>query len=323
LAETLLQSAPLWAWTGFLLFVILMLALDLGVFNRKIHTPSFKEAAIWSSVWIALALVFNAIVWKYMGSFKGIEWFTGYVLEKSLSVDNLFVFVMVFQTFAVDIKNQHRVLYWGILGALIFRAIMILGGTALLNRFEWMMYVFGAFLIWTGMKMFFVKEAEDSNPSDGIVVRIFRKVVPFDPDGGHEHFFSKKNGRWFATPMLLVLLVIEVTDLVFAVDSIPAILAITRDPFVVFTSNIFAILGLRSLYFLLAKMMDRFRYLKIGLAVILTFVGLKMCLVHWIKAQFGIADGAVIITSLIFISFVLLASVVFSLLSTRHVEEKS
>ena len=321
--EFLLQSAPIWAWIGFVLFVILMLALDLGVFNRKIHAPSFKEVAIWSSVWIALALIFNAVVWKYMGSFKGIEWFTGYVLEKSLSVDNLFVFVMVFQAFAVDIKNQHRVLYWGILGALIFRAIMILGGTALLNRFEWMMYVFGAFLIWTGMKMFFVREAAESNPSDSTAVRIFRKIIPFDPDGGHQHFFSKKNGRWLTTPMLLVLLVIEITDLVFAVDSIPAILAITRDPFVVFTSNIFAILGLRSLYFLLAKMMDRFRYLKIGLAVILTFVGLKMCLAHWIKVKFGIADSAVIITSLIFISIVLLASVVFSLLSTRRVEEKS
>ena len=298
-----------------------MLALDLGVFNRKIHAPSFKEAAIWSCVWVGLALAFNVAVWSFMGSFRGIEWFTGYVLEKSLSVDNLFVFVLVFQAFAVEIKNQHRILYWGILGALIFRALMILGGTALLNHFEWMIYIFGAFLIWTGLKIFFAKEKEKTNPSESPIVHVFRKIVPFDPEGGHQHFFSKKNGKLFATPMLLVLLVIEVTDLVFAVDSIPAILAITRDTFVVFTSNIFAILGLRSLYFLLAKMMDRFHYLGTGLAIILTFVGLKMCLAHILKARFGITDGTMIFTSLAFIFIVLVTSVVISLVSTRHVEK--
>jgi tellurite resistance protein TerC len=323
LFEALLQSAPGLAWLSFLVFVILMLALDLGVFNRKIHAPSFKETAVWSGVWIGLALVFNAIVWIYLGRFKGIEWFTGYVLEKSLSVDNLFVFVMVFRTFGVEIKDQHRILYWGILGALIFRALMILGGTALLNRFEWMMYIFGAFLIWTGLKMFFEKPEKNENPdpSGGTIVRVVRKIVPFDPEGGHQHFLSKKGSKWFATPMLLVLLVIEVTDLIFAVDSIPAILAITRDPFVVFTSNIFAILGLRSLYFLLAKMMDRFHYLKTGLAIILTFVGLKMCLAHWAKAKFAISDGIFIVASLIFISVVLVGSIAFSLLSTRHVKD--
>jgi tellurite resistance protein TerC len=222
----------------------------------------------------------------------------------------------------VDIKNQHRILFWGILGALIFRAVMIFGGTALLIRFEWMMYIFGAFLIWTGVKMFFVKNQKEPDPSTGIVVRLFRKIFPFDPNGGHQHFFSKVNGAWRTTPMLLVLLVIEVTDLVFAVDSIPAILAITRDPFVVFTSNIFAILGLRSLYFLLAKMVDRFHLLKVGLAVILTFVGLKMCLAHWIKARFEIADGTLIITSLVFISIVLAGSIALSLLSTGRVKGK-
>ena len=320
--EALLQSAPLWAWLGFIALVVLMLALDLGVFNRKAHVPSFKEAGIWSAVWIVLALIFNIVVWKYMGRFKGIEWFTAYVLEKSLSVDNLFVFVMVFGAFAVDIKHQHRILYWGILGALIMRAIMIFGGTALLNRFEWMMYVFGAFLIWTGLKMFATKEKKDSSPSEGLAVRTFKRIVPIDPDGGHEHFVSKKDGKWLATPALMVLMIIEVTDLVFAVDSIPAVLAISRDSFVVFTSNVFAILGLRSLYFLLAKMMDRFQYLKTGLAIILTFVGLKMCLAHWAKAYFGIADDAIIITSLVFISVVLSASIVLSLLHTRHVGEK-
>jgi len=319
--EVLLQSAPPWAWIGFIAFVFLMLALDLGVFNRKIHAPSFKETIVWSGVWICLALIFNVVVWTYMGRFKGIEWFTGYVLEKSLSVDNLFIFAMVFQAFAVDIKNQHRILYWGILGALVFRIIMILGGTALLNHFEWMMYIFGAFLIWTGMKMFFTKNEETSNPSAGVIVRVVRRIIPFDPEGGHQHFLSKKNGKIFATPMLLVLLVIEATDLVFAVDSIPAILAITRDPFVVFTSNIFAILGLRSLYFLLAKMMDRFHHLKTGLAVILTFVGLKMCLAHWIKVTFSISDGVFIVTSLVFICAVLVGSIAFSLLTTRHIKD--
>jgi tellurite resistance protein TerC len=323
LLDSLLVSAPGWAWVGFLAFVILMLALDLGIFNRKVHVPSFKEAAIWSGVWISLALAFNAVVWMYMGRFKGIEWFTGYVLEKSLSVDNLFVFVMVFQAFGVEIKDQHRILYWGILGALIFRALMILGGTALLNRFEWMMYVFGAFLIWTGLKMFFDKKEENPDTSEGAIVRVVRRLVPFDPEGGHQHFLSKKNGKHFATPMLLVLLAIELTDLVFAVDSIPAILAITRDPFVVFTSNIFAILGLRSLYFLLAKMMDRFHYLKIGLAAILTFVGIKMCLAHWAKAKFGISDGALIVFSLIIISIVLIGSIAISLLSTRHAKDSA
>jgi tellurite resistance protein TerC len=313
----------MWAWLGFIFLVISMLSLDLGIFNRKIHAPTIKEAAAWSCVWIALALAFNAIVWKYMGHFKGIEWLTGYVLEKSLSVDNLFVFVMVFHAFSVDIKDQHRILYWGILGALIFRAIMIMGGTVLLNQFEWMMYVFGAFLVWTGLKMFFAKHESEADPTESALVRVFRKIVPFDPGGGHEHFVSIKNGKWLATPMLLVLLVIEFTDLVFAVDSIPAVLAITRDPFVVFTSNIFAILGLRSLYFLLAKMMDRFRHLKTGLAIILSFVGLKMCLAHWVKTKFAIEDGMLIVGSLAFIAAILIGSIVFSLLSSRPASEKN
>jgi len=317
LVETLLQSAPALAWVGFLLLVALMLALDLGVFNRNTHAPSLRESAVWSCVWVALSLAFNAVVWMSEGAQRGAEWFTGYVLEKSLSVDNLFVFVMVFRAFAVELRHQHRILYWGILGALVFRAAMIMGGAALLNRFEWMMYVFGAFLVWTGLKMF-SPEKKTGDPSSGAVVRVFRKLVPFDPEGGHLRPFSRKD-RLRATPMLLVLLVVEFTDLVFAVDSIPAVLAITRDLFVVFTSNIFAILGLRSLYFLLAGMMDRFRRLKTGLAVILTFVGLKMCLAHWVKASFGIPDGAAIVASLAFISAVLVVSVLPGLLSRRAV----
>jgi tellurite resistance protein TerC len=304
LADALLQAAPWWAWGGFHAFIFFMLAMDLGVFNRRIHAPTMREAAVWSAVWIALALGFCGLIFYGEGTQKGLEWVTGYVLEKSLSVDNLFVFVLVFQSFEVDLRHQHRVLFWGVLGALIMRAAMILAGTALLNRFEWMMYVFGGFLVYTGLKMLLVKEAE-SNPADNWLVRGFRRLVPFDEKGGHEHLTVVKAGRRYATPMLLVLLTIELTDLVFAVDSIPAVLAVTRDPFVVYTSNIFAILGLRSLYFLLAKMMDRFHRLKTGLAVVLAFVGVKMCLADWIHIP--------VQYSLLVIASILAGSVVASL----------
>ncbi len=304
MVDALLQAAPWWAWTGFHAFVFLMLALDLGVFNRRIHAPSVREAATWSAVWIGLALVFNALIFQAEGPQKGLEWLTGYVLEKSLSVDNLFVFVLVFQSFQVDLRHQHRVLFWGVLGALIMRAAMILAGTALLNRFEWMMYVFGGFLVYTGLKMLLVKETE-TDPTQNPMVRAFKRLVPYDETGGHEHFWVVREGKRFATPMLLVLITIEVTDLVFAVDSIPAVLAVSRDPFVVYTSNIFAILGLRSLYFLLAKMMDRFHRLKTGLAVVLAFVGVKMCIAEWIHIP--------VQYSLLVIAAVLAGSVVASL----------
>ena len=302
--HAMLLSAPCWAWVGFHLLVFLMLALDLGVFNRRVHAPSIRESALWSAVWIALSLAFNAVVFHFKGSVAGAEWFTGYVLEKSLSVDNLFVFVMLFGVFKVETRHQHRILYWGILGALVMRAAMILAGTALLNRFEWMMYVFGAFLVYTGIKMFFVEDSP-ADPRDSRLVKWLQKVLPFDPGGGHQHFLVKKEGRHYLTPMLLVLLVVEATDLLFAVDSIPAVLAVTRDPFIVYTSNIFAILGLRSLYFLLARMMDRFHRLKIGLAVILSFVGVKMCLDHWLRIP--------IYLSLLFIGAVLAGCIVASL----------
>jgi len=304
LVDALLQAAPWWAWAGFHAFVFLMLALDLGVFNRRIHAPSVREAAIWSAVWITLALIFNGLIFQAEGAQKGMEWFTGYVLEKSLSVDNLFVFVLVFQSFQVDLRHQHRVLFWGVLGALIMRAAMILAGTALLNRFEWMMYVFGGFLVYTGVKMLLVAETE-SDPTQNPMVRAFKRLVPYDETGGHEHFWVLREGRRFATPMLLVLLTIEVTDLVFAVDSIPAVLAVSRDPFVVYTSNIFAIMGLRSLYFLLAKMIDRFHRLKTGLAVVLAFVGVKMCIAQWVHIPVQV--------SLLVIAAVLGGSVVASL----------
>ena len=302
--NTLLQSAPWWAWLGFHLLVFLMLALDLGVFNRRVHAPGFREAALWSAAWISMALVFNGVIFRFEGTEKGLEWFTGYLLEKSLSVDNLFVFVMVFAAFGVALKNQHRILYWGVLGALVLRAAMILSGTALLNRFEWMMYVFGAFLVFTGVKMVAVKE-KAPDPARGLAARLFQRLVPFDPGAGHQHLLVKKGGRHFATPMLLVLVCVELTDLLFAVDSIPAVLAVTRDPFVVYTSNIFAILGLRSLYFLLAKMVDRFSRLKLGIALILVFVGLKMCITRWIHIQTPF--------SLLFIAAVLAGCIVASL----------
>lgn len=301
----LLHSAPGWAWIGFHLFVFLMLALDLGVFNRKAHAPSFREASIWSSVWIGLALVFNGIVFWSIGPQRGLEWLTGYVLEKSLSVDNLFVFVLLFTAFQVQIKNQHRILFWGILGALVMRAAMILAGTALLNRFEWMIWIFGGFLVFTGIKMFFTRAEEASDPTQSTVTRLFQKLVPYDPEGGHARFVVKREGKRFFTPMFLVLVTVEITDLVFAVDSIPAVLAVTRDPFTVYTSNVFAILGLRSLYFLLAKLMDRFHYLKVGLAVILTYVGLKMCLAQWLHIP--------VLLSLGIIALILAVSMVASL----------
>jgi len=304
LVDALLQAAPWWAWVGFHAFVFMMLALDLGVFNRRIHAPSMREAGIWSAVWITLALLFNGLIFQAEGTQKGLEWFTGYILEKSLSVDNLFVFVLVFRSFQVDLRHQHRVLFWGVLGALIMRAAMILAGTALLNRFEWMMYVFGGFLVYTGLKMLLVEEQE-ADPTQNPMVRAFKRLVPFDETGGHEHFWVVREGRRLATPMLLVLLTIEITDLVFAVDSIPAVLAVSRDPFVVYTSNIFAILGLRSLYFLLAKMIDRFHRLKTGLAVVLAFVGVKMCIAEWIKIP--------VQYSLLVIAAVLAGSVVASL----------
>ena len=276
--QALLNSAPWWAWLGFHLLVFLMLALDLGVFNREAHAPSLKEAALWSGLWIALSLLFNGLLWRTMGAQHGAEFLTGYLLEKTLSVDNLFVFVLLFSAFKVEARHQHRILYWGVLGALVMRAAMILAGTALLNRFHWMIFVFGGFLVYTGLKLLFHGEEIPEDPRHGPIARAFRRLVPYDPEGGYERFWLVREGKRFATPMLLVLVILELMDLLFAVDSIPAVLAVTRNPFIVYTSNIFAILGLRSLYFLLAKLVDRFHTLKLGVAIILTFVGVKMCL---------------------------------------------
>lgn len=269
-------------WIGFIAFVLLMLAIDLGVFNRKAHAVGFREALAWSGVWVALSLAFNAVVWWKFGAQRGIEFLTGYLIEKSLSIDNIFVFVVIFGTLGIPAIYQHRVLYWGILSALVLRAAMVLGGAAVLARFHWLIYVFGAFLIFTGIKLY-IQRGKAADPEKGWALRIARRVIPTTPRLDGNHFITKENGRRVATPLLTALILVEVTDVVFAVDSIPAIFAVTLDPFIVFTSNIFAILGLRSLFFLLAGLVDKFRYLKVGLAAVLVFVGIKMTIVELYK----------------------------------------
>ena len=291
-------------WIGFIGFVLLMLGLDLGVFNRKSHEIKIKEALTWSAVWIALALVFNYGIYVFMGKDKAVEFLTGYVIEKSLSIDNLFVFIMLFTYFKVETKYQHKVLFWGILGALVMRAIFIFAGVALINKFHWIIYVFGALLIFTGIKMIFQKE-EQLEPEKNPLVRLFKKFFPVTEKEHGDNFFVKLEGKTFATPLFIVLLMVEFTDLIFAVDSIPAILAMTNDTFIIFTSNVFAILGLRSLYFALAGITKYFYYLKYGLSAILVFVGIKMTIVDWYKIP--------IVYSLYVIAGILILSVLISL----------
>ena len=273
------MTDTLWLWGGFNAFVLLMLALDLGVFHRKAHIVSFKESIAWTVVWVTLALLFNLGIAHFMGDEKGLEFFTGYVIEKSLSVDNVFVFALLFSYFAVPPLYQHKVMFWGILGALVMRAVMIFLGAALIERFNWIIYVFGAFLILTGIKMI-VKREEEIHPERNPLVKWFKKLMPVTHDYRGDRFFVRESGVRVATPLFLVLLIVEFSDLIFAVDSIPAIFAVTKDPFIVYTSNVFAILGLRSLYFALAGVMDKFHYLKIGLGIVLSFVGVKMLLGH-------------------------------------------
>lgn len=262
-------------WIGFHVFVFIMLALDLGVFNKHLHKISVKEASIWTVVWISLALLFNIFIYFELGKIKALEFLTGYVIEYSLSVDNIFVFILIFSYFAVKDKYQHKVLFWGILGALIMRGIFIFAGVALINRFNWIVLIFGGFLVFTGIKMLFQSEAE-VDPDKNIIIRFFKKFLPVSHNIHGDKLFVRENHKLYATPLFLVLIVIESSDLIFAVDSIPAILAISHDRFIVYTSNIFAILGLRSLYFAVAGIMGYFRFLKIGLAFVLSFVGLKM-----------------------------------------------
>jgi tellurite resistance protein TerC len=292
-------------WAGFLAFVLAMLAIDLGVFHKNAHEVSLKEAGIWSAVWIALAVVFNIGVYQWFGPDRALEFTTGYLIEKALAVDNIFVFVVIFSTFAVPSIYQHRVLFWGVLGALVMRAAFIFAGGAFLQRFHWAIYVFGALLAVTGIKLL-LQRNEEMHPENNPLVRWFQKIVPMTPEFHGDKFMVVKNGRRYGTPLLLALVAVEVTDLIFAVDSIPAIFAITSDPFIVFTSNIFAILGLRSLYFLLAGIITRFVYLKVGLSFVLVFVGAKMLLMDVYKVPIGV--------SLAVIAGILGLSIVISLL---------
>ena len=269
----------LWPWIGFHLFVFAMLALDLGVFHRKAHVVSFRESLGWTITWITLALLFNLGVWRWRGDQAALEFLTGYLIEYSLSMDNVFVFALLFSYFAVPQEYRHRVLFWGVLGALVMRAIMIGLGAALIAEFAWIVYVFGAFLVITGIKML-VKRDEEIHPERNPIVNLFKRRIPMTSGYRGQSFIVREDGRWLATPLLLVLVLVEISDLIFAVDSIPAIFAVTRDPFIVYTSNIFAILGLRSLYFVLGGVIDKFHLLKVGLGVVLTFVGVKMLLAH-------------------------------------------
>ena len=294
-------------WFGFIAFVLAMLAIDLGVFHRKAHEVSLKEAGAWSAVWVALALAFNAGVYAWFGPERALEFTTGYLIEKALAVDNIFVFVVIFSAFAIPTIYQHRILFWGVLGALVMRAAFILVGGAMLQRFHWTLYLFGAILAITGVKLLFQRHQE-LHPERNPLVRAFQRLFPVTHELEGDRFTVVRAGRRYATPLLLALVAVEVTDLVFAVDSIPAIFAVTRDPFIVFTSNIFAILGLRSLYFLLAGVITRFVYLKVGLALVLVFVGAKMMLVDVYKVPIGASLGV--------IAALLGLSVIASLLAT-------
>ena len=303
------MSSQVWMWVAFNVFVLVMLAVDLGVVHRRAHEVALKEALVWSGIWIALSLLFALGLYVWYGSQPALEFLTGYLIEKSLSVDNIFVFVLLFSYFKVPARYQHKVLFWGILGALVMRAIFILAGIALLQRLHWIIYVFGALLILTGIKMVTEKDKEihpDKNP----VLRLFRRLVPVTQDYHADHFFVKQAGHYAATPLFVVLLVVETTDVIFAVDSIPAILGITVDPFLVYTSNVFAILGLRALYFALAGVMLLFHYLHYGLSAILVFVGAKMLLADVYKLPVGVALGV--------IAGILLISIVASVLRPRR-----
>jgi tellurite resistance protein TerC len=299
-------GAPL-SWAGFIAFVLAMLAIDLGVFHRKAHEVSLKEAGVWSAVWVALAVAFNVGVYMWFGPDRALEFATGYLIEKALAVDNIFVFVVVFATFAVPAIYQHRILFWGVLGALVMRAAFILLGGAFLQRFHWSIYVFGVILAITGVKLL-LQRNQEMHPERNPLVKAFQKLFPVTHEDAGGKFTVLRDGRRRATPLLLALVAVEVSDLIFAVDSIPAIFAVTSDPFIVFTSNVFAILGLRSLYFLLAGVIAMFVYLKVGLSVVLVFVGVKMLLTDLYEVP--------ILASLGVIAGILGASIVASLVKT-------
>ncbi len=299
------MATNIWFWVGFNILILGMLALDLGLLGRKEHVIHFREALVRSIIWIVIALLFGVGIYLYAGSEPAIQYLTGYLIEKSLSVDNIFVMVVIFSYFGVPALYQHRVLFWGILGALVMRGIFIVLGAWLLNEFHFIIYIFGGLLVLTGIRMA-VKEEKPFDGEENPIVKLTRRVLPMTPRYNGKHFFSVENGRRYATPLQLVLVLIEFTDLVFAIDSIPAIFAVTRDPFLVYTSNVFAILGLRSLYFLLAGIIDKFRFLRFGLAFILTFVGVKMLIVDKVPIPTSL--------SLIVVMGALTISIVLSLL---------
>jgi len=305
-----MSNQILW-WVVFNIFVLAMLAIDLGVFHRKAHEIKTKEALIWSAIWITLALLFNLGIYFWRGPQTALEFLTGYLIEKSLSVDNIFIFLLIFSYFRVPALYQHKVLFWGILGALVMRAIFIAAGVTLIQKFHWLIYIFGGFLILTGIKMALEKEKK-IHPERNPVLRLFRRFVPVTSDYEGDKFLVKREGRYFATPLFITLLIVETTDVIFAIDSIPAILAITLDPFIVYTSNVFAILGLRSLYFALAGIMQLFHYLHYGLSAILVFVGAKMLLAYIYKIPVDIALGVV--------AGFLLISVIASIIRPREAE---
>lgn len=305
-----------WWWIAFNLFVIAMLALDLGIFNKKPHVVTIREALVWTCLWVVLALLFNLGVYFYMGSEKGLEFLTGYLIEKSLSVDNVFVFSVIFTFFGVPRQYQHKVLFWGIFGALIMRALMIFAGVSIINRFSWSIYIFALILVVTGIKLLIEKEQE-IHPEKNPAFRLLRRLVPISKEYHGHRFFIRQDGRLMATPLFAVLICIEFTDLIFAVDSIPAIFAISRDAFIIYTSNIFAILGLRSLYFAFAGILHYFHYLKYGLGIVLCFVGVKMALAHttW---EIGTKTSLTIIASVLVLSVI--ASLVFPEKKDAHSE---
>jgi tellurite resistance protein TerC len=308
----LIQITP-WHWAGFLVCVLIFLALDLGVFHRQSHVVKFSEALAWTGVWFAVAMLFGLVIapvlvadWQLK---QTVEFITGYVIELSLSMDNVFVIALIFAHFSIPPRYQHRVLFWGILGALLMRGLMIWLGVELINRFEWLLMALGAFLIFSGLKMVFTRDKE-SDPEKNIAVRLIRKVFPVSSEYDGQKFLTRLNGRLTLTPLALVLVLVETTDLIFALDSIPAIFAVTRDAFIVFTSNVFAILGLRSLYFVLAGAIQYFRYLKIGLSIVLVFIGLKMLLMKYIHIPTPVSLGVVVV--------VIAGSILLSVKATRH-----
>ena len=310
-------------WILFFVMVFIILALDLGIFNKTPHIISTKEASKWTAIWVALSFLFSGVIyWLYSTNYidnpnhlkplgASMKFITGYLIELSLSIDNIFVIALIFASFKIPQKYQHRVLFWGILGAIIFRGLMISFGVILINKFSWMTYVFGVFLIFTALKMLFSREEEDFDPKHSFVYKTIGKIIPITHETHKEHFFIKINGRNFATPLFVALIVIEVMDVIFAVDSVPAILVITSDPFLVFSSNIFAVLGLRSMYFFLANMLEKFSQLEYSLIAILVFVGLKMLIPHdWIEIPEWV--------SLCFIAIALLVGVFVSLKISRQ-----